>query len=138
MASGKQEHLYKVLVIGDLGTGKTSIIKRYVHQFFSPHYRVTIGMDFALKVLNWDNNTTIRLQLWDIAGQQRFGNMTRVYYKEAVGAFVVFDVTRLSTFEAVQMWKADLDNKVLLPNGKAIPAVLLANKVSEKGKGGGG
>ena len=53
----------------------------------------------------------------------------QVYYKEAVGAFVVFDVTRLSTFEAVQMWKADLDNKVLLPNGKPIPAVLLANKV---------
>lgn len=127
-AGSKQEHLYKVLVIGDLGTGKTSIIKRYVHQFFSPHYRATIGVDFALKVLQWDNNTTIRLQLWDIAGQERFGNMTRVYYKEAVGAFVVFDVTRLSTFEAVQMWKADLDNKVLLPNGKAIPAVLLANK----------
>nr|ABD65443.1 Rab32 [Suberites domuncula] len=127
-AGGKQEHLYKILVIGDLGTGKTSIIKRYVHQFFSPHYRATIGVDFALKVLNWDNNTTIRLQLWDIAGQERFGNMTRVYYKEAVGAFVVFDVTRLSTFEAVQMWKADLDSKVLLPNGKPIPAVLLANK----------
>ena len=50
---------------------------------------------------------------------------------------MVFDVTRLSTFEAVQMWKADLDNKVLLPNGKAIPAVLLANKVSKKGRGGG-
>lgn len=127
-SAGKQEHLYKVLVIGDLGTGKTSIIKRYVHQFFSPHYRATIGVDFALKVLNWDNSTTIRLQLWDIAGQERFGNMTRVYYKEAVGAFVVFDVTRLSTFEAVQMWKADLDNKVLLANGKPIPAVLLANK----------
>ena len=57
-------------------------------------------------------------------------NSLQVYYKEAVGAFVVFDVTRLSTFEAVQMWKADLDNKVLLPNGKPIPAVLLANKVS--------
>lgn len=52
-----------------------------------------------------------------------------MYYKEAVGAFVVFDVTRLSTFEAVTMWKSDLDNKVLLPNGKPIPAVLLANKV---------
>ncbi len=55
----------------------------------------------------------------------------QVYYKEAVGAFVVFDVTRLSTFEAVQMWKQDLDNKVLLPNGKPIPAVLLANKVRD-------
>ena len=61
-----------------------------------------------------------------------FPVFVQVYYKEAVGAFVVFDVTRLSTFEAVQMWKADLDNKVLLPNGKPIPAVLLANKVRER------
>ena len=128
MSDAKQEHLYKILVIGELGTGKTSIIKRYVHQFFTPHYRATIGVDFALKVLNWDQNTLVRLQLWDIAGQERFGNMTRVYYKEAVGAFVVFDLTRLSTFEAVTKWKADLDSKVLLSNGKPIPAVLLANK----------
>ncbi|KAK7092181.1 hypothetical protein V1264_009771 [Littorina saxatilis] len=65
----KKEHLYKILVIGELGTGKTSIIKRYVHQFFSQHYRATIGVDFALKVLNWDADTLIRLQLWDIAGR---------------------------------------------------------------------
>lgn len=56
-------------MIGELGTGKTSIIKRYVHQFFSQHYRATIGVDFALKVLSWDQNTVIRLQLWDIAGK---------------------------------------------------------------------
>lgn len=65
----RREHLYKILVIGELGTGKTSIIKRYVHQFFSQHYRATIGVDFALKVLTWDQNTIIRLQLWDIAGK---------------------------------------------------------------------
>ena len=55
--------------------------------------------------------------------------MTRVYYKEAVGAFIVFDVTRSSTFEAVQKWKNDLDSKVQLPNGAPVPCVLLANKV---------
>lgn len=149
----KNEHLYKVLVIGELGTGKTSIIKRYVHQFFSQHYRATIGVDFALKVVHWDQSTVIRLQLWDIAGifsqthfsflivklyllahctqigQERFGNMTRVYYKEAVGAFIVFDVTRSSTFESVAKWKQDLDTKVQLPDGSPIPCVLLANKV---------
>ncbi|XP_006891739.1 PREDICTED: ras-related protein Rab-32 [Elephantulus edwardii] len=126
------EHLFKVLVIGELGVGKTSIIKRYVHQLFSQHYRATIGVDFALKVLNWDSKTLVRLQLWDIAGQERFGNMTRVYYKEAVGAFVVFDISRGSTFEAVLKWKSDLDSKVHLPNGSPIPAVLLANKCDQK------
>ena len=64
----QQERLLKVLVIGDLGVGKTSVIKRYVHQVFSQHYQATIGVDFALKVLKWDHNTVIRLQLWDIAG----------------------------------------------------------------------
>ena len=59
----KNELLYKILVIGELGTGKTSFIKRYVHQFFSQHYRATIGVDFALKVVSWDPNTVIRLQV---------------------------------------------------------------------------
>ena len=56
----KNEFLYKILVIGELGSGKTSFIKRYVHQFFSENYRATIGVDFALKVLSWDENTIIR------------------------------------------------------------------------------
>lgn len=74
MQQQQQELLFKVLVIGDLGVGKTSIIKRYVHQIFSQHYRATIGVDFALKVLQWDNNTVVRLQLWDIAGLSNFNH----------------------------------------------------------------
>ncbi|KAL4657349.1 ras-related protein Rab-38-like [Arapaima gigas] len=127
MLNNHKEHLYKILVIGDLGVGKTSIIKRYVQQTFSTNYRATIGVDFALKVLNW-NSETFRLQLWDIAGQERFGNMTRVYYREAVGAFIVFDVTRPATLDAVTKWKADLDSKLTLSDGKNVSAVLLANK----------
>ncbi|KAM8834800.1 ras-related protein Rab-38b [Synchiropus picturatus] len=64
----QKEHLYKVLVIGDLGVGKTSVIRRYVHQTYSTNYRATIGVDFALKVLNC-RSETVRLQLWDIAGE---------------------------------------------------------------------
>ncbi|KAG9265277.1 ras-related protein Rab-38 [Astyanax mexicanus] len=126
----QKEHLYKILVIGDLGVGKSSIIKRYVHHNFSPNYRATIGVDFALKVLNLDQET-VRLQLWDIAGQERFGNMTRVYYREAMGAFIVFDVTRPSTFEAVTKWKEDLDAKLSQSSGKQVPTVLLANKCDQ-------
>ncbi|XP_058804078.1 ras-related protein Rab-32 isoform X4 [Phymastichus coffea] len=134
-SNDKKEHLFKILVIGELGAGKTSIIKRYVHQFFSQHYRATIGVDFALKVLNWDAKNIIRLQLWDIAGQERFGNMTRVYYKEAVGAFIVFDVTRSTTLDAVVKWKQDLDSKVQLPDGTPIPCILLANKCDQQKDG---
>ncbi|XP_029610757.1 ras-related protein Rab-38-like [Salmo trutta] len=130
-----QDRLLKVLVIGDLGVGKTSIIKRYVHQIFSQHYRATIGVDFALKILNWDHKTVVRLQLWDIAGQERYGNMTRVYYREALGALVVFDMTRASTFQAVLKWKRDLDSKVALGNGRPVPAVLLGNKCDQLSTG---
>ncbi|MGH0146191.1 UNVERIFIED_CONTAM: hypothetical protein FKN15_007929 [Acipenser sinensis] len=80
----------------------------------------------------WCSRGSVRYQ-----GQERFGNMTRVYYKEAVGAFVVFDVTRGSTFEAVSKWKHDLDSKVKLPNGGPIPVVLLANKCDKKKDGNG-
>lgn len=124
------EQVLKIIVVGDIGTGKTSLIKRYVHNIFSINYRSTIGVDFALKIINWDDNTTIRLQLWDIAGQERFGNMTRVYYKEAVGAFVVFDITRKSTFDAVTKWKEDIDKKITFPDtDESIPVVLIANKI---------
>lgn len=122
------EHLFKVLVVGEASTGKTSFIKRYVHHFFSKAYKATIGVDFALKTLQYDENTLVRLQLWDIAGQERFGSMTRVYYKDAVGAFLVFDVNRPKTFESVMRWKADLDTKVSLSDGSNIPCLLLANK----------
>ncbi|ORX44275.1 P-loop containing nucleoside triphosphate hydrolase protein [Hesseltinella vesiculosa] len=126
-----REYLYKILVVGDLGTGKTSIIRRYVHNIFSTNYKSTIGVDFALKVVQWSSEIIVRLQLWDIAGQERFGNMTRVYYKGALGAFVVYDVTRPQSFEGVTKWKQDLDAKVTLPGawgGGHIPVVLLANK----------
>jgi len=67
--------------------------------------------------------------LQDIAGQERYGNLTRVYYKDAVGCFIVFDVTRGWTLEEVTKWKTDLDNKVQLPDGSPVPCVLLGNKV---------
>ncbi|KAL7312413.1 rab32, member RAS oncoprotein [Mucor circinelloides] len=73
--------------------------------------------------------------MWDIAGQERFGNMTQAYYRGAIGAFIVYDVTRPSTFQSVSKWKNDIDAKVELPlawGGGSIPAILLANKIDQQ------
>ncbi|KAH7828348.1 Rab32A3 [Monocercomonoides exilis] len=124
------EYLLKILVVGDLGVGKTSLIQRYVHNIFNREYKTTIGVDFAYKLIQLDQTRVVRLQLWDIAGQERFGNMTRVYYREAVGALIVFDLTRPATLDTVKKWKADIDAKVRLQDDheSPIPVVLLANK----------
>eukprot|EP00802_Teleaulax_amphioxeia_P026800 Tamp_27964.p1 GENE.Tamp_27964~~Tamp_27964.p1 ORF type:complete len:175 (+),score=21.71 Tamp_27964:250-774(+) len=91
------------------------------------HYKLTLGVDFALKVLHRPQSV-VRLQLRDIAGQEKAGTMTRVYYRDATAAVVVFDVTRHVTLDSVSVWKKDIDSKLQLPDGRQIPAVLLANK----------
>ena len=70
--------------------------------------------------MKYNENTVVRLQLWDIAGQERFGNMTRVYYRDAAAAFIVFDLTRRGTFDAVRKWKEDLDTKVITSDGEKV------------------
>ena len=92
----EDQHLYKVIVVGDYAVGKTSIIKRYTEGVFTPHYKLTIGVDFAVKVVDWTDDTKVSLQvrvvtpqslphllvltlsgvaekLWDVAGHERFG-----------------------------------------------------------------
>lgn len=126
-----EDRIYKIIVVGDIGTGKTSVIRRYVHNTYTELYKSTIGVDFALKTIQWSPYLTVRFQLWDIAGQERFGNMTRVYYKDARAAIIVFDITRSSTYEAIEKWKKDIDNKVLIDDHR-LPVLLLANKYDLK------
>ncbi|XP_070377827.1 ras-related protein Rab-32B-like [Dermacentor albipictus] len=123
-----EDLLFKILVIGDFGVGKTSLIRRYTEGVFDPAYKITIGVDFALKHLVWNSNKHITLQLWDIAGHERFGYMTRVYYKYATAAVIVYDLSRPTTLHSVLKWKADITAKVEQPNGRPLPVLLVANK----------
>lgn len=77
-------------MIGDLGVGKTSIIKRYVHQVFSQQYRATIGVDFALKIIDWDEKNLVRLQLWDIAGFKKRSCIFRTLFENNYSRFTKF------------------------------------------------
>ncbi|XP_046364357.1 ras-related protein Rab-32B-like [Haliotis rufescens] len=128
VSTGVKEHLYKILVIGEFGVGKTSIIRRYTEGNFSPNYKLTIGVDFALKTVDWNKDTKVNLQLWDIAGHERFGHMTRVYYKYAIAAIICFDLSRPATFDSVLKWLNDVNSKVMLANEQPVPIMLLANK----------
>jgi len=125
--SKEKEQNFKVMVLGDAAVGKTSIIRRYVHNFFSAHHKTTVGVDFHLKLLTVGEKT-VRMQLWDIAGQERYGQISRVYYKNSFGAMIVYDVTNPVTFETVAKWKEQIDQRVQLPNGSPLPVVLIGNK----------
>lgn len=121
---------FKVVVVGAIGTGKTSLIKRITNNEFNDRYKATIGVDFILKRITLEPGKDVLLQFWDIAGQERFGGSTRQYYKDAVAALLVFDATRSFTLEEARRWKQDIDSKAHLAHTEQkIPTILLANKI---------
>ncbi|XP_033611595.1 ras-related protein Rab-7L1 [Cryptotermes secundus] len=122
------QKLYKIIIIGDPTVGKTSFVQRYIQNTFKNDYKGTVGVDFALKIIKVSETQSIRLQLWDIAGQERFTWMTRVYYKDSHGCIIMFDLTNKNSFINTQKWKRDVDSKCTLPDGRPIPCILLANK----------
>ncbi|EEY55672.1 Rab32/38 family GTPase, putative [Phytophthora infestans T30-4] len=119
----------KVLIVGNARCGKTSTIRRFTQDKFNEEYVSTIGADFVEKIIAYDEQLTISLQLWDIAGQDRFAKFTRGYFREARGAVIVCDITRANTIDAVVNWKNEIDTCCKdLNEGAEIPVVMVANK----------
>lgn len=128
-SDGEETVIMKVLVVGNARCGKTSVIRRLVREDFSDEYVSTIGADFVEKDVPFDAQLAISLQLWDIAGQDRFAKFTRAYFRDAKGAVIVCDITRENTIDAVVNWKKEIDACCRDQNGgETIPVVMIANK----------
>ncbi|KAJ3215920.1 Ras- protein Rab-1A [Clydaea vesicula] len=109
------DYLFKLLLIGDSGVGKSCLLLRFADDTYTESYISTIGVDFVSK--------TVKLQIWDTAGQERFRTITSSYYRGAHGIIVVYDVTDQETFNNVKQWLQEIDryanegvNKLLVGN----------------------
>jgi len=98
------DHLYKVLLIGDSGVGKSCILLRYTEGTFIESYISTVGVDFMMKTLRFGDKT-IKLQLWDTAGQEKFQSLGYAFYRGADCCVLVYDITNRKTFENLTKWK---------------------------------
>ncbi|XP_034275628.1 ras-related protein Rab-35-like isoform X2 [Pantherophis guttatus] len=103
MAAKDYDHLFKLLIIGDSGVGKSSLLLRFADNTFSGSYITTIGVDFKIRTLVI-NGERVKLQIWDTAGQERFRTITSTYYRNTHGVIIVYDVTNAESFVNVKRW----------------------------------
>lgn len=101
------DYLFKLVLIGDSGVGKSNLLSRFTKNEFNLESKSTIGVEFATRSLRIDNKV-IKAQIWDTAGQERYRAITSAYYRGAVGALLVYDVTRHATFQNVGRWLREL------------------------------
>ena len=99
----KYEYIFKIILIGSSSVGKSSILQRYIQKVFNESYSCTIGVDFFMKSLDIGEKS-IKLQLWDTAGTEKFRSITTGYYRGTNAAFVVFDLTSKPTFDCLDEW----------------------------------
>ncbi|XP_071965278.1 ras-related protein Rab-13-like [Antedon mediterranea] len=103
------QSLYKVLIVGETNVGKTCLLRRYSEGTSSEmQTKATLGLDFRVKTIEVDGRT-MKLQLWDTSGQERFRSMTRSYYRGAVGILLTYDVTQEKTFRTLNDWLKDIE-----------------------------
>ena len=118
-------YVFKVIIIGPGAVGKTSLLHRFVENKFSFRYKLTIGADFLSKIIDYNEDSIVKLQIWDIGGQDRYKFLRSSFFDGANGALIVFDLSRWHTFEELDEWVSDLREYA----GEKIPFALIGNKV---------
>jgi len=124
----KKKTLLKVIILGDSGVGKTSLMNQYVNRKFSSHYKATIGADFLTKEVMVDDKL-VTMQIWDTAGQERFQSLGVAFYRGADCCVLVFDVNVAKSFEHIEAWREEFLQQAAPRNAESFPFVLIGNKV---------
>lgn len=96
------DFIFKIVLIGDSGVGKSNLISRYTRNEFNLVSKATIGVEFATKTMTFENGQVAKAQIWDTAGQERYRAITSSYYRGALGALIVYDITNQKSFESIE------------------------------------
>ena len=125
MTAKEEEYdmIFKVVLIGDSGVGKSNIMSRYLKDEFSIETKTTVGVEIGAKKIELNGNK-IKAQIWDTAGQERYKSITNAYYKGSKGALLVYDITKKESFDNIDRWILELKN-----NGESeVTIILIGNK----------
>jgi len=125
-----KEYVFKIVILGDSAVGKTSLINQYVEATFQEDYKPTLGANIIRKDVIIDHiNAKVRLIMWDLAGQEKYNVIRSMYFQGCVGALLVYDITRNSTFESITLkWLKDFSKYVKKEGGY----VVIGNKMDLK------
>ncbi|MEE6478149.1 hypothetical protein FKM82_011757 [Ascaphus truei] len=121
------DRLFKIVVIGNSSVGKTSFLRRFCEDNFSPETSATVGIDYSVKTVTVDN-CQVALQLWDTAGQERYRSITKQFFRKADGVIVMYDITCKETFTSVRQWLTSVEEAA----GENIPILMLGNKTDNE------
>ncbi|XP_022105356.1 ras-related protein Rab-7a [Acanthaster planci] len=126
--SSRKKVLLKVIILGDSGVGKTSLMNQYVNKKFSNQYKATIGADFLTKEVMVDDRL-VTMQIWDTAGQERFQSLGVAFYRGADCCVLVFDVTNQNSFKSLDSWRDEFLIQASPRDPENFPFVVLGNKI---------
>ncbi|CAN0409087.1 unnamed protein product, partial [Ectocarpus fasciculatus] len=126
MAS-RRRALLKIIILGDSGVGKTSLMNQYVNKRFSNQYKATIGADFLTKDTVIDDKL-VTLQIWDTAGQERFQSLGVAFYRGAEACVLVYDITNPKSFEQLDSWREEFLHQAAPMDPDNFPFVLIGKK----------
>ncbi|XP_004438812.1 PREDICTED: EF-hand calcium-binding domain-containing protein 4B [Ceratotherium simum simum] len=121
------DRLFKIVFVGDSAVGKTSFLRRFCEDRFSPGMAATVGIDYRVKTVRVDDSQ-VALQLWDTAGQERYRSITQQFFRKADGVIVMYDLTARQSFLSVRQWLSSVEEAV----GDCIPVLLLGNKIDNE------